>query len=365
MNWPGLILYIFYLFTRQILNITGPIRKPVSACETRWSYRSRQVAAIKADLNAYRDCFDAIGRSRDPNWQETKAQADGFSNKVWDFNFVFWLHSFTEIFKATDFFYKELQDLKMHIGWATPALDRCKNAIKSIRERSDEIFEKVSEDIPDPDSAPRRKRRRNTRLDFYFGAEAGGIELSSKDQYRADLKEVCDTILRCLNDRFGDIEQFRFIALLDVSKFSFYATKEGFPHQLIDFLMSSVYGKFFNREVLTSDLRLVYTRQGMPKHLDDLVRRNRELGFQTEIPEFCRLAELSLTIALTVSSAERSFSALARVKNSLRSTMLDDRLKNISILSAHKKLMENLDDQIIIDKFAEKKERRMDLKLRK
>ena len=41
---------------------------------------------------------------------------------------------------------------KMYIGWATPALDRCKEAIKAVRERSDQIFEKVSEDTPDPDS---------------------------------------------------------------------------------------------------------------------------------------------------------------------------------------------------------------------
>ena len=50
-----------------------------------------------------------------------------------------------------------------------------------------------------------------------------------------------------------------------------------------------------------------------------------------------------LTISVTVASAERSFSKLKLIKSYLRSTMSQERLNELAILSIEKELVEKLD----------------------
>ena len=60
-----------------------------------------------------------------------------------------------------------------------------------------------------------------------------------------------------------------------------------------------------------------------------LSSRNRAADF----PNFFTALRILLTVPVTVASGERSFSKLKLIKNYLRSTMLQDRLCNLSILS--------------------------------
>jgi len=62
--------------------------------------------------------------------------------------------------------------------------------------------------------------------------------------------------------------------------------------------------------------------------------------------------------AVTNCSAERSFSCLKRIKNYLRSTMSQDRLNALAILSIEHELTNQLSYDDIIEDFAKKKSRR-------
>ncbi|XP_073063978.1 uncharacterized protein [Primulina eburnea] len=66
-----------------------------------------------------------------------------------------------------------------------------------------------------------------------------------------------------------------------------------------------------------------------------------------------------LTIPVTVASAERSFSKLKLIKNYLRSTMSQDRLNGLAILSIEKKMVAKLDYDNLVDNFAQQKARRI------
>jgi hypothetical protein len=66
-----------------------------------------------------------------------------------------------------------------------------------------------------------------------------------------------------------------------------------------------------------------------------------------------------LTIPVTVASAERSFSKLKLIKSYLRSTMSQERLNGLPILSIEKKMLENLEYKNLISNFASQKARRM------
>jgi hypothetical protein len=69
-----------------------------------------------------------------------------------------------------------------------------------------------------------------------------------------------------------------------------------------------------------------------------------------------------LTIPVTVASAERSFSKLKLIKSYIRSTMSQERLNRLVILSIEKEMLKKLEYKNLISNFASQKARRMHFK---
>ncbi len=62
-----------------------------------------------------------------------------------------------------------------------------------------------------------------------------------------------------------------------------------------------------------------------------------------------------LSFPATVASAERSFSKLKLIKNDLRSSMLQNRLSGLAILSIENARSRELNTKDIVNEFAERK----------
>ena len=68
--------------------------------------------------------------------------------------------------------------------------------------------------------------------------------------------------------------------------------------------------------------------------------------------EVCRLLALIATIPASVATAERSHSALKRLKTYLRSTMTESRLTHLLLLHVHKQETVTLDLDAMFQEFA-------------
>ena len=68
---------------------------------------------------------------------------------------------------------------------------------------------------------------------------------------------------------------------------------------------------------------------------------------------------IMLTIPVTVASAERSFSKLKLIKSYLRTTMLQERLSGLAMLSIENDLLDKLEYSDLINKFASQKARKI------
>ena len=70
--------------------------------------------------------------------------------------------------------------------------------------------------------------------------------------------------------------------------------------------------------------------------------------------ELNRLIGIAVTLPVTSVEAERFFSCLKLIKTHLRTTMPDDRLSDIAILSVHSQRANALDLDFVVEKFANK-----------
>jgi len=89
-----------------------------------------------------------------------------------------------------------------------------------------------------------------------------------------------------------------------------------------------------------------------------------EIVSPNTFPNLYKLLNVAYTIPISSATCERAFSAMRRVKNWLRSTMLQDRFSNLSLLSIERDLTNNIDSDTVLEHFiAINKNRRIDLNM--
>ena len=70
------------------------------------------------------------------------------------------------------------------------------------------------------------------------------------------------------------------------------------------------------------------------------------------LPGVWELLKAALYIPVSSATSERSFSALRRLKTYLRRTMWQHRLTNLAILHIEQELVDQVDMDAVVDKFA-------------
>ena len=85
---------------------------------------------------------------------------------------------------------------------------------------------------------------------------------------------------------------------------------------------------------------------------------NEQPGVQKLLTEIHKLLKIYYTIPVTTASAERSFSALKRIKTYLRNSMTQQRLNHCMLLHVHVKQTDQLDLIDIAKEFVRRNERR-------
>ena len=83
-----------------------------------------------------------------------------------------------------------------------------------------------------------------------------------------------------------------------------------------------------------------------------------QTGIQGVFPNVEIVLRMFLTIMPTNCSGERSFSQLKRIKNELRTTMLQERLSSLSLLCIECDVMRKLKYHDIVEEFALQKSRK-------
>jgi hypothetical protein len=84
--------------------------------------------------------------------------------------------------------------------------------------------------------------------------------------------------------------------------------------------------------------------------IDDII----PIADKNIFPNFYKLLPTALTIPISSTSCERSFSVMRRMKNWTRNTMANDRFTNLSILHIERHLSHAIESENVLNIFAEK-----------
>jgi hypothetical protein len=108
------------------------------------------------------------------------------------------------------------------------------------------------------------------------------------------------------------------------------------------------------------DVWLVYKKKNNLENINDVRKEFSSKNLKVPFPNLFTLLSIYLTVPISSSECERSFSVLKRLKTWLRSTMGQDRLSNLALIQINSDYLSKLDIGKIIDIFATKTNRKID-----
>jgi hypothetical protein len=99
----------------------------------------------------------------------------------------------------------------------------------------------------------------------------------------------------------------------------------------------------------------------VPRDLEDLLSFLLVNGLVSTFPNLTTLLRIGLTIPISSSHAERSFSYLRKLKDYCRTRMGEERVSNLACLAMNRDIAHKIDSSKYIDAFAAMKTRLLNL----
>jgi hypothetical protein len=323
-------------------------KKLPSVAPTRWNFSSRLVNTVNEYYTMLKAFFQDILDASDEWDSDAILKAQGLLTFLEKQQTQFLLAVFSQIFCYSDVLFNTLQTKSLDISYCAKKIKEFSENLQEMRDQ-DVMFILDGIAIPTENSAEPRPTRSHVISD----------EVSTS--YCKRLRnEIIDNIKAQICDRFKSINSFQFFSLLDCDKFKDH--KKNFPDEKFKSLNEN-YGAHFDIVRLKTELTVLYSSSEFEqKSVTDILHFMHSNKLYMGMPEIFKLISLVSTIPATTSSAERSFSALRRIQNYLRSTQGQERLSSLALLSIEKSVLLEMKEKTsfydrVIEKFVEKNRR--------
>lgn len=280
---------------------------------------------------------------------------------------VFW----DDILQQVDKTNVTLQNPRLDVNTAVASVKSLKILIQTKRDEF-KNYEKKGAEISgcyEYVSSTQRKRKINVRLDPLDSPHGTDCELTPSESFRTqNFLLIIDQFIASLDQRLGSYEvvSSRFGFLKNLQNLSTDEIKqqagrlveiysldldEQLGPELIQF---SSFCSQFIEEMTEKDKKVLSHERWMYRLL-------REKDVKECFPNVEVLLRIYLSLMVTNCSGERSFSKLKLIKNRLRTSMKEERLNHLAILSLESDILRRISFDDIITSFANKKSRKVSL----
>ncbi|VYS52157.1 unnamed protein product [Arabidopsis thaliana] len=235
------------------------------------------------------------------------------------------------------------------IRFQTPEI---RDALLYLAEKTDDPKTRKAMDIEAEFPVKKKKIiRRKKHFDH------GNMELSTEEDFRINyFLTLIDQALISLESRFEQFQRYEqtFGFLFDLQKL-ISTNDENLMASCVNLESSLKHGEHSDIDGADLFMELKVLREVLP---NEVTKPIEVLDFLKRVegcyPNTWISFRILLTIPVSVASAERSFSKLKLIKNYLRSTMSQDRLNGLAILSIERAMLEKIDYATVMDDFAGK-----------
>lgn len=333
-------------------------------CETRWESRISSLEAVRFQ---YPNIIDALIKL----YEETDdpvfaSEAKSLAEHMEGFEFLFTLVIWYDILFQVNIVSKAMQSETMDISNASKLLEKCLIFVTEYRNTGYSTAIITAKDTAsEAEIKPVFKAVRIRRKKRMFGYEASDEMPSDPEELfkTTVFYPIIDTIESALKTRFEQLSTFN-------TTWSFLYNLKTIPDEdrlqevcinleaiLTDGDKSDISGNELKQEILS--IRNLLNDSGEPLLPLKVLQLIHENKWQDIFPNLWTALRILLTITVTVASGERSFSKLKLIKTYLRSTMLEDRLSDLAILSIENDFAKSLNFTEIIQQFASAKARKV------
>ena len=341
-------------------------------CPTRWTCRTRSLTSVAENIEELIETLTEIMDSGGSS--EGAKAAPGLLALLEKFSTIFGLYAALSVFAPAEEMAKKLQSTDLDAGTVKLLKESLKNYLLDMRSEKhfqivyNKAIEKCHEcGLQDP-VLPRRKRVPK-RLDGYF-SKSGETNTdhfwkSPEEYYRTQYFEIIDRMVNGLDDRF-DQKTFQF--LVSIEQLIIDSANGEMPLVISEELEKSLQGDIDVNQ-LVKELNML---SSVVKSADPGIKRVTSLrtvmnifssqphsNLKTVYGSIHTLMKIYLTVPLSNASAERSFSALRRIKNYLRNRLTQEHLNHYMMLNVHKQMTDVIDLQSVAKTFVSSNERRL------
>lgn len=323
---------------------------------TRWEAHAVATDAILNSYSQILDALDSISEDRDQKG-ETRQEAMNIANKMQEFEFVFMVTMWNDILQQFHRTSQALQSSELNLQVCADLYKTLTIYLQNLRERFEEFENKSKEILPDGDYRGNSNRRRTRRVQVNDGPAEDAV-LSARDKFRISTFYFIVDILQVEMKTRGDVyqnlaEKFSFLLNMNLTNDE--------VHSKVKSLVAS-YPEDLNSN-LSDELQQFhqYVRLKMEKdknisaNFTDFYNIIVNDQLQTVFPNVEICFRIFLSLMITNCSGERSFSQLKRIKNPLRTTMRQDRLSSLALLSIESDVTRRMNFDNLIEEFARQK----------
>lgn len=328
---------------------------PKRLCDTRWEAHAKTVSAIS---DGYESIIDALHCLYTNEYEkgDTRREAGILQEKMEELEFVFMLEFWNRILDEFHKTSKALQDSKISLSTCAKLYSSLLQFLKKNRDSFDEFEARAKERLPDVNYKAENQRQRRR----YLNVPNVDEDLSARDKFRIKAFIVMmDTLEANLQKRaliYQNIaDKFSFLVDLDVPDSELQngvkCLMKDYPEDVDINLIGKV--KHFHIYV-----KMHHAANNQNLNHQDLYQIIFKDKLNLAFPNVEATLRLFLSLMVTNCSGERSFSRLKRLKNELRTTMLQQKLSDLAILCIEAEKLRTLSFDDIIDDFAKLKSRK-------
>ena len=352
--------------------------------DTRW------VCKLKA-VNTFKDRFESVVTTLQYLCESKKSrervEARGLLSQLQSESTLFMLHLFQRLLSITNCLSTYCQSKDATMSAACTLVKSTDSSLAAMR--SDAIFDEIYCDVLQQCCAhgietsdgvsplqPRHKRSTSQSTRFSdsivmstlgqrlidtdaVGSNNQSVSLSSKNSLRKLMFETIDCMRGELESRFSSTHPFLISCDTINPKSDVFLVFDSMKP------LAEAYG-YLGIDIEKLKSQAVVAKNMFQADLEtascsDVLKTLCKI--KSAFPDLTRYAALALTMPVSSAGAERSFSAMKRVKSYLRSTMADTRLSNLCLISIERSLSSELlkDPTSVIDEFVKHGNRRLSL----